>query len=490
MHPNVLFIMADQWPGKLLRAAGNRHILTPTLDQLARLGTRYARAYSESPICIPARRSVMTGTSPRKHGDRVFSPAMEMPPFTPIAQAFRDGGYQSYGVGKMHVYPQRDRIGFDDILLAEEGRPQLGAVDDYDIFLAEQGAAGEQFLHGMNNNHYMHRAWHLPERMHVTNWVTREAAKCIKRRNPKKPLFLHVSYTHPHPPLTPLNAYLNLYDPSSIASPLTADWACQPLPPALRQIQEYWHHEHEPHELLAIRRAFYALCTHIDHQIRVVLGTLREEQMLDNTIILFCSDHGDMLGDFGLWAKRLFYEASAQVPMLLIGPKNNAQVPQNHVDNRLVGLQDVMPTLLSLSGLPIPDTVEGISMVGAKTRAFLYGECKENESATRMVHDGRHKLIWYPAGNHLQLFDLEKDPSELLNLHGSEPYAEVESKLIDRLVDNAWGTDSQWIRDRKLVGFPFVPSPPAGDRHFGGQRGLHYPQPPLDDPARSVGSPG
>ena len=176
--------------------------------------------------------------------------------------------------------------------------------------------------------------------------------------------------------------------------------------------------------------------------------------------------------------------------MLLIGPKNNAQVPQNHVDNRLVGLQDVMPTLLSLSGLPIPNTVEGMSMVGAKTRAFLYGECKENESATRMVHDGRHKLIWYPAGNHLQLFDLEKDPSELLNLHGSEPYAEVESKLIDLLVGNAWGTDCQWIRDGKLVGFPFVPSPPAGDRHFGGQRGLHYPQPPLDDPARSVGSPG
>ena len=488
--PNVLFVMVDQWPGKLLRTAGHESVITPTIDHLARLGTRFTRAYSECPICIPARRTVMTGTSPRTHGDRNFAPAMEMPALPTLAQAFRDGGYQAFAAGKMHVYPPRDRIGFDDIVLAEEGRPQLGAVDDYDIYLAEQGFAGGQYLHGMNNNDYMHRPWHLEERLHVTNWTTREAAKLIKRRDPRKPGFWHVSYTHPHPPLVPLASYLNLYDIDHLDAPLEATWADEPLPRALASIREYWPSHHTARELRAIRRAFYALCTHIDHQLRVLIGTLREEQLLDDTIILVCSDHGDMLGDFGLWAKRLFYEASAQVPMVLVGPAGDARVPANHVDTRLVGLQDVMPTLLSLAGLPIPASVEGRSMVGGERRAALYGECKENEQATRMAHDGRHKLIWYPAGNRVQLFDLELDPQEQTDRHGLSAYAAVEEALVCVLVENAWGVDRDWIANGRLVGFEARKGPHPADRKFGGQRGLHYPQPPLDDPTHAVGSPG
>ncbi|WZB73256.1 hypothetical protein WJ968_23220 [Achromobacter xylosoxidans] len=228
---------------------------------------------------MPARRSVMTGTSPRGHGDRNFAPALPMPALPTLAQRFRDGGYQAYAVGKMHLYPQRDRIGFDDILLAEEGRAQLGAVDDYDMYLAEQGAAGEQYLHGMNNNDYLHRPWHLPERLHVTNWTTREAARMIKRRDPRLPALWHVSYTHPHPPLVPLAAYLDLYGRDAIDLPARAAWEQRwdqdpdAMPPALRSIREHWPIGDDPARLRAIRRAFYALCSHIDHQLRVLLGT-------------------------------------------------------------------------------------------------------------------------------------------------------------------------------------------------------------------------
>ena len=169
--PNVLFIMVDQWPGALLAA--------PAIPSSRR------RRWTTWPAWAPAIRaptlSVQSASraaqrddrhSPRGHGDRNFAPALPMPALPTLAQRFRDGGYQAYAVGKMHLYPQRDRIGFDDILLAEEGRAQLGAVDDYDMYLAEQGAAGEQYLHGMNNNDYLHRPWHLPERLHVTNWTT------------------------------------------------------------------------------------------------------------------------------------------------------------------------------------------------------------------------------------------------------------------------------------------------------------------------------
>lgn len=489
IRPNVLLVTMDQWPGKLVGAAGHPSILTPTLDHLARLGTRYPRAYSECPVCIPARRTLMTGTAPRTHGDRVFLPAATMPELPTLAQTFRNAGYQAYAIGKLHVYPQRDRIGFDDVLLAEEGRPHLGAIDDYDLYLAEAGHAGEQFGHGMNNNDYLFRPWHLPERTHVTNWITREAAKMVKRRDPRRPALWHVSYTHPHPPLVPLESYLAMYQTLDIDEPLGAEWAGGPLPRALATVRAHWGDRVPPARVAAIRRAFYALCTHIDHQLRVLFGTLREEAVLDDTIVLVTADHGDMLGDFGLWAKRLFYEGSAQVPMILMGVKGDRRVAEDTVDDRLVGLQDIMPTLLDLAGIPIPQSVDGVSMVGAR-RDLLIGECREDANATRMAHDGRHKLIWYPAGNAVQLFDLERDPGEAVDVSGDARYSEVRRKLEATLVEHAYGVDRDWIVNGRLAGFDPGPLAYKADRAWGGQRGVHFPPPPLTDPTKPVGAPG
>ncbi len=122
-RPHVLLVTADHWPGALLGAAGHPVVRTPTLDQLARCGTRFPRAYTECPVCIPARRTLLTGTTPRTHGDRSFAVHMPLPSTTTIAQAFREAGYQAYAVGKLHVYPPRARAGFDDVILCEEGRP-------------------------------------------------------------------------------------------------------------------------------------------------------------------------------------------------------------------------------------------------------------------------------------------------------------------------------------------------------------------------------
>ena len=120
-------------------------------------------------------------------------------------------GYQAYAVGKLHVYPQRDRIGFDDVLLGEEGRLQYGAIDDYELFLGDRGYAGQQFAHGMCNNDYLNRPWHLPEDCHVTNWSTQQMVRMIKRRDPTRPGFWYLSYCHPHPPLAPLQCYMDMY---------------------------------------------------------------------------------------------------------------------------------------------------------------------------------------------------------------------------------------------------------------------------------------
>jgi arylsulfatase A-like enzyme len=441
---------------------------------------RFTRAYTECPICIPARRTLMTGTTTRTHGDRVFSTVNPMPALPTVAQCFRDAGYQTYAVGKLHVYPPRDRIGFDDVLLAEEGRPHLGAIDDYEMFLADRGYPGQQYLHGMNNNNYMHRPWHLPEDTHVSNWASMQMARTIKRRDPTRPAFWCVSYTPPHPPLIPLETYVDYYRQFEIPEALRGDWSEDPdLALPLRMNRDFYG-GYQGNVLTEVRRAFYALCTHIDHQLRVIIGTLREEGILDDTVVLFAADHGEMLGDFGLFAKRTYYEGSGRIPMILMGRAGDRRVGHHRVDDRLVGLQDLMPTLLDLAGIPVPQSCDGLSMVGERRRQTLYGDCLENTSATRMMHDGRHKLIWYPAGNHVQLFDLEDDPDELRNRADDPDYAAVRARLIETLVDQLYGADLEqgWFRDGKLVGFEAPPYREHPDRGLNGQRGLHYPQPP------------
>lgn len=492
MQPNVLLVMVDQWPGSLLGAAGHPVIQTPTLDQLARNGVRFSNAYSECPICIPARRTLMTGSTTRSHGDRIFGTVNPMPKLPTIAQTFRNGGYQAYGVGKLHVYPPRDRIGFDDVWLAEEGRPHLGAVDDHDLYLSDNGYAGQQFAHGMNNNNYMYRPWHLPEHCHVTNWTTSQMCRVIKRRDPTRPSFWTLSYTHPHPPLVPLQCYMEMYRALAMEPALEAVWAqdFDKLPRALQMARNFYP-KFSPAIRDEIRRAFYALCTHIDHQLRVVLGTLREETLLDETIILFASDHGDMLGDFGLFAKRNYYQGSAHIPMILRGLPGDERIGVDRVDDRLVGLQDVMPTLLTLAGLDVPDSCDGIDMTGHDKRQHLYGDCLETAGASRMLHDGRHKLIWYPAGNHQQLFDLEADPQELNDRSEDPAYAAILEELRASLVAHCYGSDLDqgWVKDGRLVGFDPGPFANRPDRSFSGQRGMHLPEPPREAQDQMVGFP-
>jgi arylsulfatase len=475
-QPHVLLVTTDHWAGSLLGVCGHSCVQTPTLDDLSRNGVRFPRAYAETPVCVPARRTLMTGCPPRTHGDRVFTD-MEMPALPTMAQTFRDAGYQAFAVGKLHVHPQRARIGFDDVILAEEGRTQWGVTDDYEAYLAEQGVPGGQFMHGMGNNEYVNRPWHLDEEHHVTNWTTREMVRLMKRRDPSRPGFWYLSYNHPHPPLVPLRDYVDMYRDCPIDGPSKGEWAEDPdlLPHYLRQNHARGEQMSDA-DVRRARRAFYALCTHIDHQLRVVIGTLREEGLLDDTIIAFTSDHGDMLGKHGLWAKRLFYEESAQVPMILLGTaaqSADGTISPGTLDERLVGWQDIMPTLLGLAGVPVPESVEGRSMVSDPRRETLYGEVGEGANATRMLHDGRYKLIYYPVGNRLQLFDLEVDPEEFTDLSGSDEHTGTRQRLQAQLVQELYGSDESWVRDGLLVGMPDRVAAPRRDRGLAGQRGGH-----------------
>jgi arylsulfatase A-like enzyme len=487
-RPNVLLITTDHWPGSLLGSAGHPTVLTPTLDTLARNGVRFPQAYSECPVCIPARRTLMTGLSP--HGHQVFqNMGRPMPDVPTLAQTFRDNGYQAYGVGKLHVSPQRQRLGFDDVLLDEEGRGRQGCrQDDYELFLGDHGYPGQRFAGGMCNNEYMYRPWHLEERFHVTNWAAFQMCRQIVRRDPLRPSFWYLAFSQPHPPMMPLQAYLDIYRAYEPPEPEMGDWAQGEVSvPIQRELQrmEDSGRSFPPEQIREIRRAFYASATHIDHQLRLVMGTLGQEGLLDDTIICFTSDHGDMLGNHGLWAKHWFYEDSARVPMLLSGTRrqsDSGRVGHHRVDQRLVGLADVMPTLLELAGLDVPDHCQGLSMVDQEQRDVLFGAFSDNSegegcSATRMVRDPRYKLIYYPAANVIQLFDMQSDPRELCDRAQDPELDQVRERLTGLLIEQlSTETERSWLSDGQLVGLPDAqPSPPRTNRHYSGQRGMQWP---------------
>jgi len=373
-RPNVLLICADQWSGCLTGPAGHGYILTPTLNQFAANGVLFTQAYTSTPTCIPARRALMTGTSAKTHGDRVFNEFLEMDAGLPtLPQAFRDAGYQAYAVGKLHVYPQRNRIGFDDVILCEEGRHHLGGgKDDFELFLDREGYPGQELTHAMGNNVYITRPWHLPEYCHPTNWTVREMCRVIQRRDPTRPAFWYCSFIAPHPPITPPMEYFDMYRDSGIDEPFIGHWAKDPdrFPYALKLHNQEWNGMSQE-EIKSARMGFYAQCTYIDHQMRLLIGTLREENLLNNTIIMFVSDHGDMLGNHNLWCKPPMFEWSAKISMILIPTAGYDRVSHHKVDNRLVCLRDVMPTLLELCDIPIPQTVEGHSLVSDYQRDHL-----------------------------------------------------------------------------------------------------------------------
>lgn len=477
-QPNVLLIVTDHWPAALLGAAGHPAIHTPVLDQLTRNGVRFTNCYSETPVCLPARRTMMTGCTPRQHGDRTFQPYRPMEPNLPtMAQCFRDAGYQAYAVGKTHTYPQRDRIGFDDIQLDDEGRTLYGVTDDYEIFLGDQGYVGQQFGHGMSNNAYQATPWHLPEHVHATNWATDTMARYVRRRDPTRPSFWYLGYRHPHPPLVPPQRFLEHYADIDIDMPFAGDWSSADLPYNLQGVQA--RSVYSEREIKWARRAFYALCTHIDQQIGTLIGTIREEGILDDTIIMFTSDHGDMLGNHGMWAKQTFYEGSSNVPMIVVGQAGDKDVGFDRTDDRLTGLQDVMPTLLGLAGIDAPDHLDGRSMISTEPRSHIYGEFGEEQHASRMIRDQRYKLIWYPCGNHCQLFDLEEDPAEMRDLGADPDHSEIIAGLKAKLLNEMYGSDEKWLKDGEIVGEPARTFYPGPNRGLSLTRGHQWPVPPI-----------
>lgn len=426
-HPNVVFICVDQWRGDALGIEGHPAVQTPYLDRLASRGAKFPRAYAGVPSCIAARASLMTGLSQEHHGRVGYREQVEWNYPHTLAGEFTRNGYQTQAIGKMHVYPARNRLGFEAIELHDgfvhflrDHEPDQATVDDYLPWLQERaGANTDYFDHGVDCNGVVARPWDKPEAWHPTTWVFSQGIRFLKRRDPDHPFFLFLSLHRPHPPYDPPQWAFDQYMHMDLPTPPIGDWSAW---------FDRYRDDNDPMANVAQyrrevqRRAqagYYGHMTHIDHQINRLLETLQFLGLQRNTIICFTSDHGEMMGDHHLYRKTVPYEGSARVPLIFNAPPATGITPGATPDG-VVELRDIMPTLLDACGLTIPDVVDGKSLLpmmrgeAERVRDVLHGEhvYAGNQSIHYMT-DGHEKYIWFSGDGHEQLFDLVNDPQEL-----------------------------------------------------------------------------
>lgn len=440
-QPNILFIITDQMRGDCLSLLGHPVVETPNLDELGRQGVYFTAAYSPCPSCIAARASIFTGLTPNRHGRLGYQDQVPWHYNDMLAEAVGRAGFQTHCVGKTHFYPQRAHLGFQSLDSYEAAQNFDGRyVNDYFEWLAERTSGRLHELdHGLAYNSWTARPSHLPEELHNNTWVATKGIEFLRRRDRTRPFFLNLSFHRPHAPIDPPFSFWEMYRDRPVPRVPAGEWAAENDVP-INGVQAW--RGRLPEEVLArSRRAYYAQIAHIDSQIGRVVRFLRCGNF-GPTLMLFTSDHGEMLGDHHLFRKTYAYEGSAKVPLLL-GWACGGKTAGVGACDAPVSLEDVYPTLLEAAGAPLPARTEGRDLLpflrgeDAPRREFVHGEhsaCYAREHGMQYLTDGREKYIWFTLSGREQLFDLEHDPDELRDLSGDPAGRERLQLWRERLV--------------------------------------------------------
>jgi arylsulfatase A-like enzyme len=476
-RPNLLLILADQWRGDCLGIEGHPVLSTPNLDHLGASGAHFRRAYSECPSCIPARRTIFSGQSPEAHG--MVGMKGDVPwgnPCTLPAELSR-AGYETEMVGKLHLFPRRKLYGFHHIRLAE-GTNRGDQDNDYVEWLRGGGAVPLEMGvgHGVSQNGWVGRPSHLHETRTHSFWCVSQALDFLAKRDPCAPFLLNVSFIEPHPPLTPPQFYYDRYMALDLPAPFVGDWAPD-VPPGKGQNPDAWYVNLDGETMRRCRAGYYGLMNHVDDQIGRLLDYVRVNGLLQDTLVLFTSDHGEMLGDHHHFRKTFPYEGSARIPFLLKAPSWMG-LRAGVSTFAPVGLQDVMPTLLDAAGIPVPRAVTGRSVLpllrespsGAGEPAWrdaIHGEHSgiyQYDLGNHYLVSERHKYVWWSQTGREQLFDLQSDPHELRDLASSaDDAAELLEPWRRRMVQQLGHRPEGFVAAERLVaGRPhdqLVPNP-------------------------------
>ncbi len=480
-QPNVILIMTDQLRGDCLGYAGHPDVKTPYLDTLAAKGVNFDRAYSACPNCIAARAALHTGMEQSHHGRVGYADNVPWNYTHTLAGELAKAGYYTQCVGKMHVYPLRNYLGFHNVTLhdgylhaARYGsvpyRESQFVADDYFYWLKQQkGISADVTETGLDCNSYLARPWIYPEQYHPTNWVTDGCLDFLRRRDPRRPFFLMASYLRPHPPLDAPQYYFDLYQNKSLRPPFVGDWETDAY---LKRDGRIFDSKTGPIDPELIRQAqvgYYACITHLDHQIGRLLMALIEQEVYDDSIFLFTSDHGEELCDHHMFRKSRPYEGSCHIPMLITaGSHVLPDLQRGTVCHAVVELRDVMPTLLAAAGVPAPASVDGHSLLplaqnpSGRVREWLHGEHSYGEFSNHWIVTETDKYIWHAQSGQEQYFDLQADPHECHDLIHSAAHqtriATLRNHLIDALRDRPEGfTDGTKL----IPGRPYEPILPS-----------------------------
>ena len=421
-RPNIILFTTDQQRGDHISLSGHPVVETPNVDSFINHGAYFPNAYTEIPSTTGARR-VLLGGQGSYHCGLIGYATEEWHEPTTLARVLADNDYHCLNVGWRNLHPGRKLYGFHHVIPHEL---KEGADDYWDWLRSQVGPEAQEHGHGIDANGWVARPWHLEERLHPTVWTTDVALDQLQKRDPTRPVFLWVSHIRPHSPYDPPQCFWDMYINRELPRLPVGDWAGKHDIPQPGLPRAAWQGRLTPEQDQRGRAAYMGCCTQIDYE----LGRLMEQMtrhcgLSDETLILFTSDHGDMMGDHHLHRKTYAYEGSARIPFVIKYPQS-LELPSG-VFEQVVGLQDVMPTILEVAGLDVPSSVTGQSVLrairGEPWREFLHGEhspCYDLAMGMHYLTDGKEKYVWYPVTGEEQFFDLVKDRQELRNL-GQDP---------------------------------------------------------------------
>jgi arylsulfatase len=427
-RPDLVLFMTDQQRFDQVGYASGGHFETPTLDGLAARGVIFENAYSASTTCVPARVALLTGLQPHRVPTQVTRFALREG-FWTIARGLAAAGYETALIGKMHFAPIHADHGFETMRLCEHigqlqarGAP-LDDLDDYHDWLLAQGVADWRLKSPDDRQSSGSRFPYAPE-LHPTEWIAHETTSFLERRAHDRPLFLVVSFLHPHAPLNPPEPYASMYPPADARLPATGFEVNRDLPDVFRKAMTQFGKRRpvrvdESHEQLV--RTFLATVRGLVRQIDDAMGRIVARLDLDNTVVFFTSDHGDYGGHRGLLRKMPWipFDDLARVPLVVAG----AHVIGGRRIRDLVQSCDLALTCLDFAGAGPP---AGFEFETCSLAPFSRGQSVEASDdravfcATTMgwpmVRRGAHKCILHRGSNTGVLFDLERDPDESRNL--------------------------------------------------------------------------
>jgi choline-sulfatase len=448
--PNIVIIQADQMAAQALGAYGDTAAKTPHIDELAEHGAVFDRAYCTTPLCAPSRASMMTGVMPSDLG--CFDNGDDFPSSVPtFAHRLRRAGYHTALVGRMHFIGADQHHGFEERLTTDVYPADLDMVPDWTLPLDQKlqwyhdadavftaGVSRASVQQDFDDEVGFRSLRHLNDRVRAN-----QAAKASG--DAPQPFLMVSSFIHPHDPYEPPQEHWDRFAGAHIpdpAHPEVPDATEDPHSHRLRAMSGFDQRYPDVDQVRNARRAYYAAVSYIDDHVGRIRERLETLGLIENTVILVTSDHGDMLGEKGLWYKMSPYERSSRVPLIAYGP--NHLVPQGRFQTP-VSLLDLMPTLVDLAGEPAPRAA-GDSLVqiakrelagemGTEDRPVVIEYLAEGTYRPQLtIVRGQYKYILCP-GDADQFFDLAADPEELHNAARDQQYSAIVGELHDELND-------------------------------------------------------